>query len=98
MAATIGGDIFLTSGSTFEVSAISVSAFAIESSTTAAATSSSTGNVRINFLLPVGTSAAVAGLGWNAGYYGQVDMVNQKQNRITIQPRQWTLDTWGEDL
>ena len=99
MAATIGGNIFLTSGTTFEVSAISVSAFAIESSTTAAATSSSTGDVRINFLLPVGTSTAVAGLGWNAGYYGQGGYGEPKtESDITIQPRQWTLDTWGEDL
>jgi len=99
MAATIGGNIFFTSGSDFKVSVIDSNSFEVLSSTTAAATSAATGEVTINFLLPVGTSTAVAGLGWNAGYYGQSTYGTARtQSDITILPRQWTLDTWGEDL
>ena len=99
MAATIGGNVFFTSGSDFKVSVIDSNSFEVLSSTTAAATSAATGEVTINFLLPVGTSTAVTGLGWNAGYYGQGGYGEPKtQSDITILPRQWTLDTWGEDL
>ena len=99
MAATIGGNIFFTSGSDFKVSVIDSNSFEVLSSTTAAATSAATGEVTINFLLPVGTSTAITGLGWNAGYYGQGGYGEPKtQSDITILPRQWTLDTWGEDL
>jgi hypothetical protein len=99
MAATIGGNVFFTSGSDFKVSVINSNSFEVLTSTTAAATSAAAGVVTINFLLPVGTSTAVAGLGWNAGYYGQGGYGEAKaQSDITILPRQWTLDTWGEDL
>ena len=99
MAATVGGNIFLTSGSDFAVSSIDSNSFAIETSTTAAATSASTGTVTANFLLPTGTTDAVAGLGWNAGYYGQSTYGTPRSaSDITISPRQWKLDTWGEDF
>ena len=99
MAATVGGNVFLTSGSDFAVSSIDGNSFAIETSTTAAATSASTGTVTANFLLPTGTTDAVAGLGWNAGYYGQSTYGTPRSaSDITISPRQWKLDTWGEDF
>ena len=99
MAATIGGNVFFTSGSDFKVSVINSNSFEVLTSTTAAATSAAAGVVTLNFLLPVGTSTAVTGLGWNAGYYGQGGYGEPKtQSDITILPRQWTLDTWGEDL
>ena len=98
MAATIGGNVFFTSGSDFKVSVINSNSFEVLTSTTAAATSAAAGVVTINFLLPVGTSTAVAGLGWNAGYYGQSTYGTPRSaSDIVISPRQWKLDTWGED-
>ena len=99
MAATVGGNIFFTSGSNFAVSSIDSSSFEVLTSTTAAATSTGAGIVTANFLLPTGTTDTVAGLGWNAGYYGQSTWGTPRSTSdITILPRQWKLDTWGEDF
>ena len=99
MAATIGGNIYFTSGSDFAVSVVDSASFEILTSTTAAATSATTGGVTLHFLLPTGTEDQVAGLGWSAGFYGQDGYGEAKSSsEIEILSRQWKLDNWGEDL
>ena len=99
MAATIGGNVFFTSGSSFAVSSVNSNSFEILTSTTAASNQAAAGTVTVNFLLPTGTSEQVVGLGWNAGYYGQSTYGTARATSdISILARQWKLDTWGEDL
>ena len=56
MAATIGGNVFFTSGSSFAVSSVNSNSFEILTSTTAASSQAAAGTVTVNFLLPTGTS------------------------------------------
>ena len=105
--ATIGGNILLGT-STYQVSVNTVNTFAINVETTASAAQSSSGNGHIHYLLSTGVSNAATGLGYGAASYQAT--VCASDTRAWNQPTsigasdfsseitQWSLDNWGEDI
>jgi hypothetical protein len=99
--ATVGGNILLDNiGVSYLVSTIDATSFAVDVTTTAAATSASAGgDVTLHRLLPAGTSITQPGFGWSAGTYGLSTYGTPRTtSNITIQIRQWSMENWGEDL
>jgi hypothetical protein len=97
MSATIGGNIFLSGR--YETSVISLTAFAIDVSTCAAATSAAAGVVTANFLVTCGSSIQTAGFGYGAGGYGEGTYGTPRSTTtIVLDMQQWTFDNFGEDL
>lgn len=98
---TIGGNILLDDiGVSYEVSVIAAGSFAVDVTTTAAATSASAGgDVTVHRLLPGGASVSQPGFGWSAGTYGLSTYGTPRTtSNITVDIRQWSLTTWGEDM
>jgi len=98
---TVGGNVFLDDITTaYEVSVIGAGSFAVDIATTAAETSASAGgDISINLLLETGTSIAQPGFGWSAGTYGLSTYGTPRTtSNIIIEPTQWSLATWGEDM
>lgn len=56
------------------------------------------GNVRIQYLLPSGTSVDTAITGYGIGDYGAGDYGTGGTGQITAPGRQWSLDHFGQDL
>jgi hypothetical protein len=96
-ATTVGGNV-LVSGE-YDVSVIGTNSFAIDVASSATATSISAGTSDYYFLLACGTSIAIQGTGWGAGEYGVSSYGTPRgSSSITLDLRQWSLDTYGEDL
>ena len=101
---TIGGNITLSGD--YQTSLISIDAFAIDASITAAATSSSTGSAVFKYRYESGVSVNTGGYGYGAGNYGGLDAgvavrawnVPSTITNINIQLRDWSFSTFGEDL
>jgi len=98
MAATIGGNVFLNS--TFTIATVSdANHFTFAYTSAAAATSANTGDVRINFLLKSGAQNNSNGFGWGAGSYGTGTYgTPASTTNIILNMRNWSFDTFGEDL
>lgn len=97
MAATVGGNVFLSGG--YQVSVIGTDSFAIDFVSLATATSGSTGVATVNYLLATGSSLATEGTGYGTGPYGVSTYGTPRSGTgFSLQMRQWSLDTWGEDL
>lgn len=98
MAATVGGDVFLDS--TFTITtATDANHFTFEFTNVASATSASTGTVTAGFLLKSGQANNNPGLGWGAGTYGTGTYgTAASTTNITLPLRNWSMDTFGEDL
>lgn len=98
MLASIGDDVLLDGGS-YLVSLIDANSFAIESATSAAATSISTGNAHIDFLLATGNANAVFGFGYGSGTYGVSAYGDARStSNFVLAMRQWSLDNFGLNL
>jgi len=92
----------------YPVSVINSNVFAIESTVTAAATSTQAGAATFNYLIGTGTNNAVTGLGYGAASYQAT--VCASNTRAWNQPTStgasdfisqittWSLDNWGEDV
>ena len=98
MAATVGGNVFLNS--TFTITTASDSNhFTFTYTTVAAATSANVGTVTLQYLLKSGPQFNTGGLGWGAGTYGTGTYgTPASSSNIVLSMRNWSMDTFGEDL
>ena len=92
----------------YPVSVINSNVFTIESTVTAAATSTQAGAATFNYLIGTGTNNAATGLGYGAASYQAT--VCASNTRAWNQPTSigasdfisqittWSLDNWGEDV
>ena len=92
----------------YPVSVINSNVFTIESTVTAAATSTQAGAATFNYLIGTGTNNAATGLGYGAASYQAT--VCASNTRAWNQPTSigasdfisqittWSLDNWGEDI
>ena len=93
-------------GKTFPITSIvDVNIFTIEVTGAADATESDTGSATFNYYIPTGFSVAAAGLGYGANIYqagvcaSDTRAWNQPSSTgIALDPTQWSLDNWGEDV
>ena len=103
-ATTVGGNVYLSGD--YQVTKIDDNSFSIVYASTADATSAGAGNATLKIRLPSGTSTAVGGYGYGAGFYsGLRDGVSVRawnvaasSTEITLDIRQWSLTNFGEDL
>ena len=115
---TSGDWVFFTSVSTFgsnitlegvySVSVIDTNVYAIESTITAAATSTQAGAATIHYLIATGSENAVTGIGYGAaGYNAGVSTAGAREwneptstgaSDFVSEITTWSLDNWGEDL
>jgi hypothetical protein len=96
-ATTVGGNVHVSGE--YDVSVIGLNSFAIDVASSAAATSASSGSAGYTFLLACGTSVAQQGLGWGAGAYGVSTYGTPRgSSSIILDLRQWSIDTYGEDM
>lgn len=93
---TIGGNIYLAGQ--YVIANVSGQTFTINSPIAAAATSISTGQAAIQFLLPSGTSSNGFGFGYGTGTYGTGTYGTSGGSGIVVNMREWSLDLWGENL
>jgi hypothetical protein len=65
-----------------------------------AATSNDTGGGTVDFAYQItaGQADAQPGFGYGAGVYGASTWGTVRSGFVTLSPRLWSLDTWGEDL
>lgn len=97
MAATIGGNVFLSG--TYDITVVGPDSYSILNSVSAAATSLSTGDVRENFLIHCGTTSPDPGYGWGVGTWGTSAWgTPRSMSTVVINERQWSLSNWGQDL
>jgi hypothetical protein len=97
MSATIGGNVFLSGR--YNTSVIDANSFAVDLSSSAAATSAAAGVVTLNFLVTCGTSIATPGYGWGAGGYGEGTYGTPRDSTtLILDIQQWSFDNFGEDL
>jgi len=102
-AATIGGNIVINPISSvtamFPVSVIDSNSFAINTGTTAAATSAATGGaITISFCYRAGTTSTEFTAGWGTGVWGGNFGWNQSGGNFPIPLRMWSADLWGSDI
>ena len=98
MTATIGGNVFLDSTYTI-TTASDTNHFTFTYTTVAAATSADAGDVTANFLLKSGSKYNTNGFGWGAGSYGTGTYgTPASTTNIVLSMRNWSMDTFGEDL
>lgn len=97
-AATVGGNVFLNGE--YQASIIGAGSFAVSFASLAAATSASAGGaLTISVLIPCGTSTATHGFGYGTGLYGVSSWGTPRgSSNVILDMRQWSLDTWGQDL
>lgn len=96
MLATIGGNVFLSG--LYQTQTVSTASFTINNVSAATATSAACGEFDIALLYPAGTSINGLGYGYGTGTYGTGTYGTSGGSGIVIQMRQWSLDTFGEDL
>lgn len=94
---SVGG---ITISGDYQISVISVDAFAIESSSTATGTSTAAGGPTTGwFQINVGLSGNGIGGGWGAGPWGAETWGTPRTSSAVVLPlRTWSLDNWGENL
>jgi len=90
------------------VSVVNSNAFSISVTNNANATASDVGSATFNYLLPIGSSIAVAGLGYGAAaFQATVSTANTRAwnepssasvSDIVFDISQWSLDNWGDDV
>ena len=102
-AATIGGNVQVNTISSvsamFDVSVIDINSFAIDTGTTAAATSIATGgNITIGFCYNAGTQNTTQLVGWGTGVWGGNFGWNGSGGTVNSPLRTWSADLWGTDL
>lgn len=82
-------------------SIINVNNFTITASGLAGSSTSGSengGNVRIQYLIPIGYSSATAVTGYGIGDYGAGDYGIASGSSAIVPLRQWFMDNWGQDL
>ena len=98
MTATIGGNVFLDTVYTITTASDS-DHFSFPYTTVAAATSANVGTVTLQYLLKTGNRYNTEGLGWGAGSYGTGTYgTAASTSNIILNLRNWSMDTFGEDL
>lgn len=101
---SVGGNILICSPTAtptyFQVSVIDTHSFAIEVSTTAAATSASTGgNISVNIYLAAGLASNDYVGGWGTGAWGgSFGWGTSPSGLYTLPLRQWSFDLWGTEV
>lgn len=94
---TVGG-VFL-SGAYPIVSVPSVDSFIVSSPSSATATSATSGGSNINVYIPSGNADTAAGFGWGTGTWGTGTWGTARTSGgVLIEGRQWSFDTYGENL
>lgn len=78
------------------VSVASLSQFTVSAPTTPV--SSAAGATAVQILLACGASSASYQTGYGTGTYGTGPYGQGSGGQYFVQPRTWSLDTWGEDL
>ena len=74
-------------------------AYVIESSGTANATVTTTGNCDIEYQLSIGPSQQTFGLGWGTGTWNlSTWSTPRSSSNVTLDMRQWSMNNWGEDF
>lgn len=102
-ATTIGGNIVInpisSTTATFPVSVINTNSFAINVSSTAAATSAATGgSITIGLCYNAGTTSTEYTTGWGTGPWGGNFGWNQSEGNYPAPLRMWSSDLWGTDM
>jgi len=101
---TVGGNVLICSPTAtpayFQVSVINTHSFAIEVSTSAAATSATTGgNISVNLYLAAGRASNEQVGGWGTGGWGGAFGWGTSPSGIyTLPLRQWSFDHWGTEV
>ena len=101
---SIGGNILICSPTAtpayFQVSVIDANSFAVEVSTSAAATSASTGgNISVNLYLTAGRSSDEYVGGWGSGVWsGAFGWGTSPSGRYTMPMRHWSFSMWGTEI
>ena len=95
---TVGGNIYLNGD--YFVSVINANSFAVDTSVSAVATSAGAGGqLTIGVEIACGTSLATYGFGYGTGPYGMSTYGTPRTtSNVVLDMRQWSLDTWGQDL
>ena len=100
--ASVGG---VNLSSAYEITSVGANYFVFETSTTATLTSSSYGGtVNIDFLLETGLESNGVAFGWGGGTWGTEGVSvcagwgELRGGGVDVNLRQWSLDTYGEDL
>lgn len=101
---TVGGNILICSPTAtptyFQVSVIDANSFAIEVSTSAAATSATTGgNITVNLYLAAGRVSNELVGGWGTGAWdGAFGWGSSPSGLYSLPLRQWSFDHWGTEV
>jgi hypothetical protein len=104
VSSTIGGNVIINPEPAtevlFEVSVISANSFSIDTGTTAAATSISTGNnARLNFRYNAGNISTLQLSGWGSGAWGgNFGWGSPASGTIPSPLRLWSADLWGTNI
>lgn len=95
--ASVGSNVYLDG--TYDTSVIDENSFSVSYASAAAGTAFSTGNVVANYYLPCGLSVNTPGTGYGVGLYSTSTYGTPRgSGTFFLQSRQWSLDTWGEDM
>jgi hypothetical protein len=74
-------------------------AYTIQSSGTANATVTTTGNCDIKYQLSIGPDQQTFGFGWSTGTWNLSTWSTPRStSNVTLDMRQWSMNNWGEDL
>ena len=74
-------------------------AYTIQSSGTANATVTTTGNCDIEYQLSIGPDQQTFGFGWGTGTWNLSTWSTPRStSNVTLDMRQWSMNNWGEDL
>jgi hypothetical protein len=103
VSSAIGGNVVIcpsvSTTATYQVSIIDSNSFTIDTGTTAAATSISTGGpATVRFNYPAGNISTIIQTGWGAGAWSGPFGWSTAGASIRTPLRLWSLDLWGTDI
>lgn len=105
VTATIGGNIVINASVSttveYQVSVIDVNSFSITVATTAAATSTKTGNTAVAYLnYPAGLVSETVAAGWGGGIWDDPSFgwSQPTGSGVVFAMRHWSVDSWGTEL
>ena len=99
-SASIGGVSASTVDGEYEIASVpTTSTYTIDVGTNASSTVSTTGNCSVEYEVTAGRDKALSGYGWGVGKWDVSTWDTPRAtSSVTISLRNWSLDSWGEDL
>lgn len=92
-------NIDLSGGAEYTITYVDSDNYKVTASTTADATGSDTRTLDLDYEINIGQDNQTFGLGWGAGGWGEETWGTPRTaSGVVLDPRIWSLDTFGEDL